>query len=132
MMKKAAIFVMIIFTTLSCKTIEDMNGNYKVTIVGDNNYGEYDITLNIETDGTVNRISGKSACNQYSGEFNFQGTSIEIGPLMGTKMYCRELDKIERDYTAHLTKSVQVKPTEDGLELFDESGTLTIKAIKIK
>lgn len=111
---------------------EGMSGNYDVTIVGDNDYSEYDITMNIDM-GKENKISGKSACNNYSGSFkNPKENQVEMGMMMSTKMYCKETSKIESDYLNHLSKVASVNPTKDGMELMNKEGEVIIVAVKQK
>lgn len=123
------LFILTLFTLTSCDE-QDVTGSYDVVLVGENNYSEHDITLTI-TMGEENRISGKSACNNYSGTFENLGKGkVNIGPLMGTKMMCRDVHEIERDYMSHLTKVVEVNPTKEGLELLNASGDIIITAVK--
>jgi heat shock protein HslJ len=113
-----------------CKDLEEVNGNYDITTVGENDYSTHDITLSIEM-GEENKISGKSACNQYFGNFtNFKKNQVEIGALAGTKMYCNDLAKIENDYLSHLSKVAFVNTTKTGLDLLDKAGNLIIVAVK--
>ncbi len=109
---------------------ESMNGSYDVTMVGDNDYSEYDITMNIDM-GKENKISGKSACNNYSGTFkNPKENQVEMGMMMSTKMYCKDTSQIESDYLGHLSKVVSVNPTKNGIELMNQEGEVIIVAIK--
>lgn len=48
------------------------------------------------------KISGKSFCNQYFGSGVFNGNALTFGSLGGTKMFCNDLDKAERDFLADL------------------------------
>ncbi|EAS20761.1 META domain-containing protein [Nonlabens mediterrranea] len=123
------LFTLTLFTLTSCDE-QDVAGTYDVVKVGENDYSEHDITLTISI-GEENRISGKSACNNYSGSFESLGNGkVSIGPLMGTKMMCRDVHEIEKDYMSHLAKVVEVKPTKDGLELYNETGNVIITAVK--
>ena len=121
-------FISIIIT--SCKDMKDADGDYKVTTVRSNDYSKYDITLSIEM-GEENKISGKSACNQYFGSFkNPEKNQIEMGLLAGTKMYCRGLDEIEKEYKTHLSETASVEVTKTGLNLLDKEGKVIIVAVK--
>lgn len=130
-MKPLTLLLLAIVTiTTSCKDLEDVNGNYDVIMVGENDYSSHDITLNIEM-GEENRISGKSACNTYSGSFeNPEENKVEIGPLMGTKMYCQDTNKIERDYMNHLSMVISVNTTTDGIEMLDKDDNVIITAVR--
>jgi heat shock protein HslJ len=130
-MKLATILLAFMSITItSCKDMKDVDGDYEVTTVGSNDYSEYDITLSIEM-GEENKISGKSACNQYFGSFkNPEKNQIKIGMLAGTKMYCSDLDEIEKDYRNHLSKAASVEVTKTGLHLIDKEGKVIIVAVK--
>ena len=130
-MKLATILLAFLSITItSCKDMKDVDGDYEVTTVGSNDYSEYDITLSIEM-GEENKISGKSACNQYFGSFkNPEKNQIEMGVLAGTKMYCSDLDEIEKDYKNHLSKVASVEVTKTGILLMDKKGKVIIVAVK--
>lgn len=123
------LFALSLFTLTSCDE-KDVAGSYDVIMVGSNDYSAHDITLTIEM-GEENRISGKSACNSYSGSFENMGKGkVKIGPLMGTKMYCQEVAKIEQDYMKKLAMVSEVKVTKDGLQLLGSKGKTLITAVK--
>jgi heat shock protein HslJ len=128
---RRVLFVLIaIAATSSCKELGEINGDYDITIVGTKNYSKHDITLKIET-GEENKISGKSACNQYSGNFtNPKSNLIKIGMLTATKMYCTDVAKIEADYKSQLSKVASVEVSSTGIDLKDKSGNIIIVAIK--
>ena len=127
---KTILFALIAISITSCKEMKKISGDYEVTIVGNKDYSQHDITLKIEM-GEENRISGKSACNQYSGNFtNPKDNQVDIGMLMGTKMYCKDTSQIERDYLDHLSQVTCVNKTKTGLDLLDKEGNVIIVAIK--
>ena len=123
------LFALSLFTLTSCDE-QDIAGSYDIVMVGENDYSSHDITLTIEM-GDVNNISGKSACNDYNGSFENLGKGkVKIGPLMGTKMYCQEVAKVENDYMSKLALVSQVKLTQNGLELLASNGRTLITAVK--
>jgi heat shock protein HslJ len=128
---RRVLFVLIaIAITSSCKEMGEISGDYDITIVGTKDYSEHDITLKIET-GVKNTISGNSACNQYSGSFtNPKENLIEIGMLMGTKMYCMDVAEVEADYKKHLSQVASVEVTDTGISLLNKAGNIIIVAIK--
>lgn len=124
------LFALVAISITSCKEMKEIDGDYDVTMVGSNDYSEHDITMKIEM-GKENKISGKSACNQYSGSFtNPEENKVEMGMLMGTKMYCVDVAKIERDYMDHLSKVTSVNKTKTGLDLLNKKGEVIIVAVK--
>ncbi len=109
-------------------SMTDLAGNYEVTQVGTKDYSAYDITINVEL-GKEPRISGRSACNQYSGSIsNPEGKQLEIGMLLSTKMYCKETAEVEKDFTERLNQVVAYEKYDGVLALMDASGNAIIKA----
>lgn len=43
---------------------------------------------------TDDQVSGTAGCNQLSGTYSVDGATVEIGPLIGTKMACLEPDGV--------------------------------------
>ncbi len=131
-MKTSAIIILVLSMTFlsSCKDLDDVEGSYDVVMVNGKDYSEYDITMNIEM-GEENRISGKSACNNYSGTFeNFEDNKVTMGMFMGTKMYCADTNTIEREYMDLLAKVKSVNAWKDGLELMNKDGKVIITATR--
>ncbi len=94
-MKKSILFLTLVFVFSSC------NETKKVVEVESNEIlsGKYEIKstqgvpankLFFEIDASENKISGKTNCNTYGGNFSVTNNEINIGPLMVTKMYCEE------------------------------------------
>ncbi|WP_124979203.1 META domain-containing protein [Nonlabens xiamenensis] len=116
-------------TTADSKSMKDWAGQYNVTMVGENDYTEHDITIEVSL-GEESRISGYSSCNQYSGPIsNPKENKLEIGMLMSTKMYCENTADIERDYMNHLSQVDAYSMEEGKLHLLDESGETLITAL---
>jgi len=123
------LFALSIFTLTSCNE-QEITGDYDVIMVGENDYSEHDITLTIKM-GKENLVSGRSACNKYSGTFEIlENSKVKIGPLMSTKMYCVDVAQVENDYIKHLSMVTQVIPTKKGLELLNDKGLIIITAVK--
>lgn len=119
-----------LFAMISCKDA-DLSGDYDVVMVGENDYSNHDITLNIAMSDGENKISGKSACNSYFGSFEIvEENRVVLSPMGMSKMMCPETIGIERDYHKYLRQVTQVNPTGDRLELLDENGSILITAIK--
>ncbi|WP_194851680.1 META domain-containing protein [Nonlabens antarcticus] len=125
------IFSLMVLTITSCKELEDIQGSYNVTTVDGEDLSDNGITIKIEMSKTENRISGNNGCNQYSGTFtNPEGSMVDLGPMMGTKMYCEETAKIETKYMSQLSLVKRVELKNDVLRLMDEDGNVLIKAKK--
>lgn len=70
-------------------------------------------------------ISGNAGCNSYSGAYGVTGTTISIGPLAVTEMYCMEPDGLMAQESAYLTaigmaESYLVGPGD--MVLYNEDG----------
>ena len=125
-----AILVLMTLMVTSCKDMDAINGAYDITMVGSNDYSAHDITMIIEM-GEENKISGKSACNQYFGTFkNPEDNQVEMGMMAGTKMSCRETAAIEKDYLNNLSLVTAVNKTNTGLDLLNKDGEVIIVAVK--
>ncbi|WP_298954135.1 META domain-containing protein [uncultured Nonlabens sp.] len=124
------ILVLMTFMVTSCKDINAINGDYDITMVGSNDYTAHDVSMTIEM-GQENKISGKSACNQYFGTFkNPEDNQVEMGMMAGTKMYCKETAAVEKDYLNHLSLVTAVNKTKTGLDLLNKDGEVIIVAVK--
>lgn len=76
------------------------------------------VSLSFRNDG----ISGKAACNQYSGEVSVSDNTIEIYELINTQMACRsELMKLENRYLTLLRK-VESYENNENLQLKTPAG----------
>jgi len=66
--------------------IEIPSGSYQIrTIQGVPVY-----KMNFEIDNSENKISGKTNCNSYSGNYSLTNNEINFGTFVSTKMYCEE------------------------------------------
>lgn len=130
-MKAYTIITMLAIVAFSsCKQKGEITGSYNITTVAGEDYTAHGVTLVIEMN-EENRIAGNSGCNQYFGNFeNPKDNQVVIGPLAGTKMFCADKNKIERNYIDHLSKVTSVKPTKNGLELMNDAGDVLIIAVK--
>ncbi len=73
------------------------------------------VTLEVAADGAV---SGRSACNQYSGTATVDGASLTFGPLATTLMACEDaVMVVESAYQQALAQVDAGARTADGLVL---------------
>jgi heat shock protein HslJ len=85
----------------------------------------YPISLEFAADGSLN---GKSGCNNYFGSYNVSGSTISIGTLGTTLMYCGEAGVMDRE-TIYLSVLPQMKVyriSGDALTLSDGAGKITM------
>jgi heat shock protein HslJ len=82
-----------------------------------------DVTLAFGTDGTV---SGKGACNTFSGPYSTDGNKLKMGPLASTMMLCPGTAAAwENAYFSFLQGSPNYSVNGDTLELSGASTKVT-------
>jgi heat shock protein HslJ len=77
-------------------------------------------------------ITGNAGCNTFSRTYTVTGDTIEIGPLMSTKMACEEpMASVEAAYLGALDTVNKVAILDDGkLQLWDDGGKTTLAFLK--
>lgn len=88
-----------------------------------------EITLVFADDGTVGGFAG---CNNYSGAYLVDGSTIAIGPLVTTRKMCEEPQGVmdqEFAYTNALQQAATFEITGDELNLFDVEGGRLVQAL---
>ena len=94
-MKKSILLLALIVVFSSC------NETKKIAEVKPNEIpsGKYEIRnikgapvykMSFDLDASENKISGKTNCNTYSGNYTLTNNEFSFGPIMSTKMYCEE------------------------------------------
>jgi heat shock protein HslJ len=79
-----------------------------------------EVTLNFE----AARIAGYGGCNQYSGSYTLQGTTVTVGPVSATKRGCiGDGDVIERAWFAVLGAPFTVERSGETLTVRGADGT---------
>jgi heat shock protein HslJ len=78
------------------------------------------ITLGFSSDGVA---AGNAGCNDYSGPYVADGTTLTVGPILATQQACsEELDAQEAAYLAALETVVAYADAGGQLSLVDGSG----------
>jgi heat shock protein HslJ len=96
------------------------NGNEGVETPPD----ELGLTADFAPDGT---ISGFGGCNNFGGGYSYTDTTIAIGPLHATMMFCEgQPSTIEAQYLAALETATVWSITNGAFELRDDSGALQV------
>ena len=76
------------------------------------------LTADFVPDGTVSGISG---CNTFGGGYSYTDTTIAIGPLRSTMMFCEDpAGSVEQQYLAALQNATVWSVTNGALELRDD------------
>ena len=77
-------------------------------------------------------LTGNAGCNTFNASYTVSGDTIEIGPIMSTKMACEEpMATVEAAYLAALDSVNKVAILADGkLQLWDDGGKTTLAFLK--
>ena len=139
-MKQTIKFSVLIFSLffISCKetkpTIEKkmMNvysGNYEIKSL---NNQQLERKLFFTIDSNENKISGKTDCNTYFGNYIVTNNKIEIEPLGVTKMYCEDdVMKVESKLFKAFRSTMTFDFDDNILTFYNKEGNLIIRAYKI-
>ena len=68
------------------------------------------------------RLSGNTGCNLMKGNYKLDGPSLSFGPILTTRMYCREVAASERALVRALPLVARWSTTGDRLELLSAEG----------
>ena len=84
--------------------------------------------MTLTADFAATRVSGSAGCNNFSGPYQVDGSSIKIGPLASTLLACPtpELDTQEHLYRAALELAATYKLTGTKLDLFRKDGGIAV------
>lgn len=72
--------------------------------------------------GDDGRVSGYGGCNQFSGSFERNGENLSFGPIAATKMACKGIGDLERDFFRALGDARRFHLEDDRLVLLDGTG----------
>lgn len=74
--------------------------------------------------GEDGRVSGSAGCNRFFASYEVMGTTITIGQVGSTRMYCGQSGVMEQEtaYLNHLNTTRSYAIEGNTLALFDESG----------
>ena len=94
-MKKSILLLIVVVLFSSCNNTKKVaevsseeipSGKYEIrSIQGAPVYKMY-----FDIDTSENKISGKTNCNSYSGNYSLTNNNINFGTFISTKMYCEE------------------------------------------
>jgi heat shock protein HslJ len=116
--------------TIEASSNEVYSGAYEIKSLNGSKLAR---TLSFTIETSENKISGKTDCNNYFGTYTVSNTNeVKIKPLGATKMYCEEnVMKAERKLLKAYSDSKTFSFDGTMLSLFNEGGTLLIRAYKI-
>ena len=74
-------------------------------------------------------LTGNAGCNGFFGTVTQDGSTITVGQVGGTEMYCDGLMEREAAVMASLQASTQVQADGTGLVLLDDAGTVQLRLV---
>jgi putative lipoprotein len=74
-------------------------------------------------------LTGNAGCNGFFGTITQDGSTITVGQVGGTEMYCDGLMEREAAVMASLQASTQVQVDGTGLVLLDDAGTVQLRLV---
>lgn len=87
-----------------------------------------DLTLSFTTDA----VSAFGGCNNFNGGYTLSGSSLSIGPLAGTQVFCSDaLNAQEAVYTGLLQSATSYQLVGFQLVLYDGAGNEIIRFLRI-
>lgn len=77
------------------------------------------------------QIRGNAGCNSFGGDLQFDKTGVfKVGRLRFTKMYCQEYMKLEKAFSAALSKATNYKLVKGKMFFLDNENKLLFSAKK--
>ncbi len=116
--------------TIEAPSSEIYSGKYEIKSL---NGSELARKLYFTVETSENKISGKTDCNSYFGNYTVTNNNeIKIGPLAATEMYCEEhVMKVERELFKAYSDTKTFSFDSNMLTLFSVDGTLLVRAYKL-
>ena len=110
-------------------TAQMVSGKYEIrNVEGASNL--YNMFFEIDT--SKNRISGKTDCNTFSGNYEVTGDEVTFLPFISTKMYCEEhVMKVENSIFKAFSGTKKFTFDKNMLTLINEDETISLKAYKV-
>ncbi len=104
---------------------EPLSGIYKISKVGETALSSADVVINFAIE--KNTVSGFSGCNQFSGSYEYQGSSLNFGPLASTRKMCLpEANHLEKQITTALQNTKQYSETQKNILLYNQEGSIVM------
>ncbi|MFK5981810.1 MAG: META domain-containing protein [Flavobacteriaceae bacterium] len=110
-------------------TAEMVSGKYEIrSVEGASNL--YNMFFEIDT--SEKRISGKTDCNTFSGNYEVTGDEVTFSPFISTKMYCEEhVMNVEASIFKAFSNTKKFTFDNNMLTLINKDGSISMKAYKV-
>lgn len=120
------IFLMSVFTMISCSSSNITNTNaplentrWILKSLNGSKITQGTKEVYIEFKSAENRVNGNGGCNNYFGSYTKNGSSLKIGPVARTEMFCEGKMDVENALVTGLEKTIKYKVRLNTLELYD-------------
>ena len=106
-----------------------VSGKYEIrSVEGASNL--YNMFFDIDT--SEKRITGKTDCNTFSGNYTINENEVTFLPFISTKMYCEEhVMKVETSIFKAFSNTKKFTFDNNMITLINEDGTVSLKAYKV-
>lgn len=130
-MKKLFLITCIAAFLVSCQTQSKLNLSeaWKLTELNGKDITKINAELTLNFDTAKMEVNGSGGCNRYFGGYKLVNNELEIGALGATKMYCEETNKLEDEYFQTFQGKLQLKSTENRLEM-KKDGKMVLVFVK--
>lgn len=126
------LFTVLLFScanTVDTVSEENLVGNYKViTVQGEKTVSD-SIILNFEPLG--NRVSGNAGCNEFSANYNQQGSNLEFSTPMSTRKYCEGKMEIEKIILSSFEDVARINFNGEEIIIFSDKDEALMTLTKI-
>jgi len=135
-MKKSLLLLVVAIVFSSCnetKKVADIatdeipSGRYEMMSV----QGAPVYKLEFEIDASENKISGKTNCNTYGGNYTITNNEIKIGPLAVTKMYCEENNMEEERRIFEAFENAKTFVYDNNMFILSSEKEIILRAFRI-
>lgn len=128
-MKTKLLYTLLFACTLVSCDEEPAEGSYYITEIKGESALTSGITLNIEDFTTLYRVNGNDGCNTYGADVEIMADkTLNIGPVMATKMYCPDVQELAKKYMTQLANVKTYKLRGSKLSLKNANGKTILVA----
>jgi len=137
LIKKLALLAALSTTLVACNSSSTLSSPEKIpgswhvssienkAVIADS---QAQLTFNIE-----NKLSGSASCNIIFANYTIEGDAISIGPIAATQKMCLPASmNQEQTLLQALNKVTRFKLSNGELSMYDQQGTLQLKAKRTK
>ena len=117
----------------SCSKRFDLNGNWKITSVGDETVAPSEAPPTLSFNSETGRVHGYTGVNIVNGDYSHEGRRLTIGALGATMMAGPEEDMVlERKILEAFENTVKARLSEEGVLEFLNSEDEVIMTLERK